>query len=131
MQAINHDYQTQDNTSDLLSEWMGAKLKQTSDSCQAHIKNYRFDLATKVIYEFVWDIYCDWYIEFCKIRLQSENLTVKDKGSILNSLVTSLESILIALHPIIPFITEEIWQQSKKYHKFNKKSKLKGSCYRY
>ena len=54
----------------------------------------------------------------CKERI----LTVKDKGSILNSLVTSLESILIALHPIIPFITEEIWQQSKKYHKFNKKS---------
>ena len=102
--------------------WLLNELNKTLKEYCLHLENYRFDLATKVIYEFVWDIYCDWYIEFCKIRLQSENLTDKDKGSILNSLVTSLESILIALHPIIPFITEEIWQQSKKYHKFNKKS---------
>ena len=102
--------------------WILSEFNKTLKEYCMHLESYRFDLATKVIYEFVWDIYCDWYIEFCKTRLQDKNLTERDKGLILNSLVTSLESILVVLHPIIPFITEEIWQQTKKYHNFNKKS---------
>ena len=103
-------------------EWIFSELNKTIKEYCLHLENYRFDLATKVIYEFVWDIYCDWYIEFCKIRLQNNNYSNIEKELILNSLVTSLETILIVLHPIIPFITEEIWQQSKKFHNFNKKS---------
>ena len=102
--------------------WIFSELNKTLKEYSLHLESYRFDLATKVIYEFVWDIYCDWYIEFCKIRLQNNNYSDRDKRLILNSLVTSLESILIALHPIIPFITEEIWQQFRIFHNFNKKS---------
>jgi len=101
----------------LLNE-MNKTLKIYSD----HIENYRFDLAVQSIYEFVWEIYCDWYIEFCKTRLQDENLSISKKSEILNSLVNSLESILVALHPVIPFITEEIWQQTKNLHKCKEKS---------
>ena len=107
MQAINHDYQTQDNTSDLLSEWMGAKLKQTSDSCQAHIKNYRFDLASAEIYELVWSNFCDWYIEFSKVAIQkSENKT--QINELIANLIVNFSNILELLHPFMPFITEEL-----------------------
>ena len=107
MQAINHDYQTQDNTSDLLSEWMGAKLKQTSDSCQAHIKNYRFDLASAEIYELVWSNFCDWYIEFIKVAIQkSENKT--QINELIANLIVNFSNILELLHPFMPFITEEL-----------------------
>ena len=107
MQAINHDYQTQDNTSDLLSEWMGAKLKQTSDSCQAHIKNYRFDLASAEIYELVWSNFCDWYLEFSKVAIQkSENKT--QINELIANLIVNFSNILELLHPFMPFITEEL-----------------------
>ena len=107
MQAINHDYQTQDNTSDLLSEWMEAKLKQTSDSCQAHIKNYRFDLAAAEIYELVWSNFCDWYLEFNKVAIQkSENKT--QINELIANLIVNFSNILELLHPFMPFITEEL-----------------------
>ena len=107
MQAINHDYQTQDNTSDLLSEWMGAKFKQTSDSCQAHIKNYRFDLASAEIYELVWSNFCDWYLEFNKVAIQkSENKT--QINELIANLIVNFSNILELLHPFMPFITEEL-----------------------
>ena len=114
--------------------WIQKELDEALNSYTTHIENYRFDLATQVIYEFVWEKYCDWYIEFCKVRLQNKSLSKIEKSQILTSLVNTLESILIALHPIIPFVTEEIWQQLKKYHKLKVKSislrkfpKTKGS----
>ena len=114
--------------------WIQKELDKALNSYTTHIENYRFDLATQVIYEFVWEEYCDWYIEFCKVRLQNKSLSKIEKSQILTSLVNTLESILIALHPIIPFVTEEIWQQLKKYHKLKVKSislrkfpKTKGS----
>ena len=103
-------------------QWLLNEMNKTLKIYSDHIENYRFDLAVQSIYEFVWEIYCDWYIEFCKIRLQNENLSISKKSEILNSLVNSLESILVALHPIIPFITEEIWQQTKSLHKYKDKS---------
>ena len=114
--------------------WIQKELDEALNIYTTHIENYRFDLATQVIYEFVWEKYCDWYIEFCKVRLQNKSLSKIEKSQILTSLVNTLESILIALHPIIPFVTEEIWQQLKKYHKLKVKSislrkfpKTKGS----
>ena len=103
-------------------QWLLNEMNKTLKIYSDHIEKYRFDLAVQSIYEFVWEIYCDWYIEFCKIRLQDENLSISKKSEILNSLVNSLESILVALHPVIPFITEEIWQQTKDLHKHKEKS---------
>ena len=118
---------TQKNLSKVSSKskediWIQIELDKALSSYSEHIENYRFDLATQVIYEFVWEVYCDWYIEFCKVRLQNKTLSKIEKSQILTSLVWTLESILVALHPIIPFITEEIWQQLKKYHKLKVKS---------
>ena len=113
---------SKNKSNDEEDQWLLDEMNKTLKIYSDHVENYRFDLAVQSIYEFVWEVYCDWYIEFCKIRLQNENLSISKKSEILNSLVNSLESILVALHPIIPFITEEIWQQTKSLHKYKDKS---------
>ena len=76
--------------------------------------------AIKTIYNFVWRDYCDWYIEFSKNRMYGNNL--KEKELNISVAVHVLKTILKLLHPYAPFITEEIWQQLKKYHKLKVKS---------
>jgi len=107
MQATNHDYQSRDCSSDILSDWMGSKIQQTSENCKAHIKNYRFDLASEEIYELVWSNFCDWYIEFNKVYIQkSENSD--QTNNLISNLIENFYSILELLHPFMPFITEEL-----------------------
>ena len=102
--------------------WIENKLKDVSKKVKEAFEDYRFDLATQTIYEFIWSEFCDWYIEICKIRLSSPNYKVTEKKKILNSLVSTLEKSLRIAHPIMPFITEEIWQQFKPFHKNKKPS---------
>ena len=107
MQITNHDYKSGDGSSDILSDWMGSKIHQASENCQAHIKNYRFDLASAEIYELVWSNFCDWYIEFSKVAIQKSEK--KDKtNNLISNLITNFYSILELLHPFMPFITEEL-----------------------
>ena len=107
MQINNHDYKSGDGSSDILSDWMGSKIHQASENCQAHIKNYRFDLASAEIYELVWSNFCDWYIEFSKVAIQKSEK--KDKtNNLISNLITNFYSILELLHPFMPFITEEL-----------------------
>ena len=107
MQATNHDYQSRDCSSDILSDWMGSKIQQTSENCKAHMKNYRFDLASEEIYELVWSNFCDWYIEFNKVSIQkSENSD--QTNNLISNLIENFYSILELLHPFMPFITEEL-----------------------
>ena len=107
MQAANHDYQSRDCSSDILSDWMGSKIQQTSENCKAHMKNYRFDLASEEIYELVWSNFCDWYIEFNKVSIQkSENSD--QTNNLISNLIENFYSILELLHPFMPFITEEL-----------------------
>ena len=107
MQAANHDYQSRDCSSDILSDWMGSKIQQTSENCKAHMKNYRFDLASEEIYELVWSNFCDWYIEFNKVSIQkSENND--QTNNLISNLIENFYSILELLHPFMPFITEEL-----------------------
>ena len=89
--------------------WITSRLHQVIATTSHAIDNYRFDLAAQAIYEFTWNEYCDWYLELAKISLQSgdENL---QRGT-RHTLVTVLETILRLAHPIMPFITEEIWQR--------------------
>jgi valyl-tRNA synthetase len=107
MQATNHDYQSKNGSSDILSDWMGSKIQHTSENCKAHIKNYRFDLASEEIYELVWSNFCDWYIEFNKVAIQkSENSD--QTNNLISNLIGNFYSILELLHPFMPFITEEL-----------------------
>ncbi|MEJ2322585.1 MAG: class I tRNA ligase family protein, partial [Gammaproteobacteria bacterium] len=76
------------------------------------IEGYRFDHAAQAIYEFTWNQYCDWYIELSKTVLNDDNASDAAKRGTRKTLVTVLESLLRLAHPVIPFITEEIWQNA-------------------
>jgi valyl-tRNA synthetase len=73
--------------------------------------DYRFDLAAKHIYEFVWDEFCDWYLELCKPVLLSDTASSAEKAGTQTCLLETLEATLRLAHPFMPFITEELWQK--------------------
>ncbi len=97
--------------------WIKEKLNEASEKVNCYFEEYRFDLITQTIYEFIWNEFCDWYIEICKIRLSSSKYKASEKKAILKSLIYTLEETLRLAHPIMPFITEELWQQFKSEHK--------------
>ena len=76
------------------------------------MNSYRFDQVAATIYEFIWNEYCDWYLEFTKAILKDVNATQAQKDATSYTLVNVLESVLRMAHPVIPFITETIWQQT-------------------
>ena len=92
-------------------------MNEASEKVNFYFEEYRFDLITQTIYDFIWNEFCDWYIEICKIRLSSSKYKASEKRAILKSLICTLEETLRLAHPIMPFITEELWQQFKSVHK--------------
>ena len=92
-----------------VDKWIVSRLHQVTAVTSEAIDNYRFDLAAQAIYEFTWNEYCDWYLELSKISLQSDDEALQ-RGT-RKTLLMVLESILRLAHPIMPFITEEIWQR--------------------
>ncbi|WP_299773174.1 valine--tRNA ligase [uncultured Pseudoteredinibacter sp.] len=97
----------------LADRWIIAKLQQTEKAVQEGIEAYRFDLASQALYDFIWNEYCDWYLELSKPVLWNEEASAELQRGTRRTLVRVLETTLRLAHPLMPFITEEIWQRIK------------------
>jgi valyl-tRNA synthetase len=95
----------------IADRWIVSRFAATLVHVDEALREYRFDLASAALYEFTWYEFCDWYLELTKPVLQSDESTEKQKRGTRRTLITTLEALLRALHPLMPFITEEIWQR--------------------
>ncbi len=97
----------EENDLQLEDRWILSRLSTTATELQVLLDKYQFDAATRVIRDFTWNEFCDWYLEMVKPRLRDDN----QRTTAQRVLVTVLESLLKMLHPFAPFITEELWQR--------------------
>ncbi|WP_422667281.1 valine--tRNA ligase [Buchnera aphidicola] len=107
---FSHSFK-QNNTL-LFNQWILIEFNSTVKKYRQSLDTYRFDLASNILYEFIWNNFCNWYLEFVKIIIHNGSSFEVDTTK--NILVHILESLLKLAHPIIPFITENIWQRIKK-----------------
>lgn len=96
----------------LADKFIRSKLSKCIQDMHDSINAYRFDQVANTLYEFIWNEYCDWYLEFSKAILKDENISAEQKQATEYTLVDVLETVLRLAHPIMPFITETIWQQT-------------------
>ncbi|MDA8754454.1 valine--tRNA ligase [Luminiphilus sp.] len=99
-----------DFTRSLADRWILSRLQDTIGETSKSIELYRFDHAAQTVYDFVWNEYCDWYLELSKPVLWDDNGAHATQQGTLRTLLEVLETILRLMHPLTPFITEEIWQ---------------------
>ena len=95
----------------LAERWIISRLQETEKAVESAIANYRFDLASQAIYEFIWNEYCDWYLELSKPVLWDDDAEPAVKTGTRRTLIRVLEAALRMAHPFLPFISEEIWQK--------------------
>jgi valyl-tRNA synthetase len=95
--------------SDLPDRWILSRFNHTVETVTAALDQYRFDEASRALYEFVWNDYCDWYVELAKVKLNGDD--AEARGQTQQILCHVIEGTLRLLHPMIPFISEELWQQ--------------------
>jgi valyl-tRNA synthetase len=98
-------------TLSLADRWIRSRLDAAIRAVRNGYAGYRFDLAAQAVYEFTWYEFCDWYLEFSKPVLQSADSTEDERRGTRRTLIFVLEALLRLLHPLMPFITEEIWQR--------------------
>ncbi|MGI9299202.1 MAG: valine--tRNA ligase [Luminiphilus sp.] len=106
-ESFSHDA---DFTRSLADRWILSRLQDTVGETTKSIELYRFDHAAQTVYDFVWNEYCDWYLELSKPVLWDDNGAHETQQGTLRTLLVVLETILRLMHPLTPFITEEIWQ---------------------
>ncbi len=97
----------------LADKWIISRLQQVEAEAVEQIESYRFDQLAQNLYSFVWDEYCSWYVELTKVVLNDDNASDAQLRGTRQTLVRVLETTLRLLHPIMPFITEALWQQVK------------------
>ena len=95
----------------LADRWIISRLQSVEEKVSDNFDKYRFDHACHEIYSFIWEEYCDWYLELSKPVLNSDTTSEAEKRGTRQTLVRVLETILRLAHPIIPYITEELWQR--------------------
>ncbi len=96
----------------LADRWITSRVSHMLEAVHAGFAEYRFDLAARALYEFTWHEFCDWYLELCKPVLMDDDSSEAARRGTRRTLATTLETLLRALHPMMPFITEEIWQRA-------------------
>ena len=109
MNVEGHDLQVGNARLSFVDHWMISQYERFVAEVHKGFAEYRFDMIANAIYRFVWDEYCDWYVELAKVQLQTG--TAEQQCGTRRTLINILEGILRVAHPIIPFITEELWQK--------------------
>jgi valyl-tRNA synthetase len=95
---------------ELPEQWIVSRLQKAEQAVRQAFATYRLDLAAQAIYEFIWNEYCDWYVELTKPVLNDENVSEERKAEVRRVLLAVMEASLRLAHPIMPYLTEEIWQ---------------------
>ena len=95
----------------IADRWIWAKFQQTLVEFEKALEDYRFDIAVHIVYEFTWNQFCDWYLELTKPVLSNEASSEAEKRGTRHTLINVLENLLRLLHPLMPFITDTIWQR--------------------
>jgi len=98
---------------DVVSRWIRSRLNRTITEVDAALADYRFDLASGALYDFVWHEFCDWYLELAKPAL-ADDAVDGVRASTRRTLAEVLDAVLRLLHPFVPFVTEEIWQRLRR-----------------
>jgi valyl-tRNA synthetase len=111
MNVEDQDLNAQAAEFSLADRWIRSRLAAMLARVEAGFADYRLDNAANALYEFTWHEFCDWYVELSKAVLQSETVSPAAKRGHRITLITTLETLLRALHPLAPFISEEIWQR--------------------
>ncbi len=109
LMATDADQDEGTETLSLADRWIRSRLDAAILAVRDGYAQYRFDLAAQAVYEFTWYEFCDWYLEFSKPVLQSADSTADERRGTRRTLIVVLEALLRLLHPLMPFITEEIW----------------------
>ena len=108
--ALNIDKTANTALWELPEQWIMSRLNSTVKAIHEHMSQYRFDLVSQDIYEFIWNEYCDWYVELAKSSLNDESVSAERRAQIRYVLLNCLEVAMRFTHPIMPYITESIWQ---------------------
>jgi valyl-tRNA synthetase len=111
MNTENHDLAAAGAEFSLADRWIHSRLVDTLERIEAGFADYRLDAVANAVYEFTWHEFCDWYVELSKAVLQSDSASDAAKRGTRLTLINTLEVLLRAMHPLAPFISEEIWQR--------------------